>query len=461
MGGLPLLRSPLSKPSERLGETVEGVADVTTQDETLFENPQFEHYEATSNIQLFFDLFFVANLTSFTNVHEINSSEKLASYVGFFCILWFTWAQVTLYDVRFATDSVLERVAHACHFGVMVGLAIIGPEFLTEPDGWGPLQQLSLILMGNRVVLFCQYGSTLFFTWRYRATRVPLIAVMVSLFIAAIVYLGVSFAFYQRTAYNAYIAWYVVAVIEVGVNLALAANWKAMSFERTHLVERLTCLTLIILGEGIIGLTKTILKIETFDLKFTSADIGCIISAVLVIYIMYQLYFDNVRMEPFGSVRQQLWSILHFPFHLALALMMEGTNQILLCTHVVKDLYKLVPLITASQGGLTPEFLTALSGTVHTVYERFPSTQDVVDKVEESLHTLSNGDASAEETTTEVHLVFQEIIKTMISGFGWEPPKEGPEEDFNEYIDGIVKIFNLTFGISFIRSSVLYQSRQY
>jgi hypothetical protein len=128
----------------------------------------------------------------------------------------------------------------------MVGLAIIGPEFLMEAEGWGPLQQLSLILMASRVVLFCQYGSTLFFTWRYRATRVPLIAVMVSLFIAAFIYLGVSFAFYRRTAYNAYIAWYVVAVIEVGVNLALAAQWKAMSFEKTHLVERLTCLTLII-----------------------------------------------------------------------------------------------------------------------------------------------------------------------------------------------------------------------
>lgn len=50
------------------------------------------------------------------------------------------------------------------------------------------------------------------------------------------------------------------------------------------------------LGEGIIGLTKTIIKIETFDLRFTSADIGSIISAVLVIvrtptyWILKQIY---------------------------------------------------------------------------------------------------------------------------------------------------------------------------
>jgi hypothetical protein len=181
-----------------------------------------------------------------TLLTSVPSHPELSSYIGFFCILWFTWAQVTLYDVRFATDSIIERIAHACHFGVMVGLAIIGPEFLAEDDGWGPLQQLSLILMVNRIVLFCQYGSTLFFTWRYRATRLPLMVVMASLFVAAVLYFGLSFAFYRRTAYDAYLAWYVVAVMEVGVNLALAAHWRAMSFEKTHLVERLTCLTLII-----------------------------------------------------------------------------------------------------------------------------------------------------------------------------------------------------------------------
>lgn len=46
---------------------------IETHDNTPFDHPQFQHYEATSNIQLFFDLFFVANLTSFTNLHEINS----------------------------------------------------------------------------------------------------------------------------------------------------------------------------------------------------------------------------------------------------------------------------------------------------------------------------------------------------------------------------------------------------
>ncbi|KAJ5970806.1 uncharacterized protein N7479_000724 [Penicillium vulpinum] len=268
---------------------------------------------------------------------------------------------------------------------------------------------------------------------------------MASLFVAVSIYLGLSFAFYQRTAYDVYIGWYVVAVMEVGVNLILAAQWKAMSFEKTHLIERLTCLTLIILGEGIIGLTKTIIEIESFDLKFTSADIGSIISAVLVIYLVYQLYFDNVRMEPFGSVHQQLWSLLHFPFHLVLALMMEGTNQILSCAHVVKDLFNLSDLF---QADLSPQDrLITLNHTVHTIYERFPSTEAVIREVEESLDALLEPTANTtqEETQADFQLVVKQMVKTVIEGYGWEPPEEVAEGDFAGYGDSIVSIFNLTF----------------
>jgi len=35
--------------------------------------PVFKHYEESTNLQLFFDLFFVANLASFNDKQEINS----------------------------------------------------------------------------------------------------------------------------------------------------------------------------------------------------------------------------------------------------------------------------------------------------------------------------------------------------------------------------------------------------
>ena len=153
-------------------------------------------------------------------------------------------------------------------------------------------------------------------------------------------------------------------------------------------------------------------------------------------------------MEPFGSVRQQLWSILHFPFHLALALMMEGTNQILLCAHVVQDLFHMIALFP--QGESIDGLLTTLNDTVHSVYETYPSTQDVFDEVEASLNALMNRAANTtnEEILEDAQLIFNEMVKTIIEGFGWEPPTEVADEDFTAYANSIVSIFNLTFGNS-------------
>jgi hypothetical protein len=158
--------------------------------------------------------------------------------------------QVTLYDVRFSTDSVFERVAHACHFGVMIGLAVVGPQFNDPKNStpWSTLQQLSLILMASRIVLFFQYSSTIYFSWRYRSTRAPLAFVLGSLAIAIILYLGISIACAKESSENAYIAWYVISVFEVGANIAIAGRWHVVSFKGTHLVERMTCLTLIIVS---------------------------------------------------------------------------------------------------------------------------------------------------------------------------------------------------------------------
>jgi hypothetical protein len=95
------------------------------------ELPVFERHEESTAIELFYDLFFVANLTTFSNLHEINNVKTLTSYIGFFCILWFTWCLTSLYDIRYVSDSLVARLAKGAHLGVMVGLAVSGPKFDT------------------------------------------------------------------------------------------------------------------------------------------------------------------------------------------------------------------------------------------------------------------------------------------------------------------------------------------
>jgi hypothetical protein len=74
-----------------------------------------------SYAELFYDLFFVASLTSFGIQHEITQAQAIASYVAFFTVLWYAvgvrsaqtrwvWTSQMLYDVRFETADVIHRV---------------------------------------------------------------------------------------------------------------------------------------------------------------------------------------------------------------------------------------------------------------------------------------------------------------------------------------------------------------
>jgi low temperature requirement protein LtrA len=258
---------------------------------TLHASPSFHHHAEATTAELFYDLFFVANLTTFTSMLEINDSKSLTAYIGFFSLLWLTWYQVSLYDVRFSADSVFERTAKAIHFGVMVGFAVIGPQ-------WKPGQEIGdykiykafgLMLMVSRLTLFCQYGVTLLFTMKkHTKTIVPLSMVMGSTLLAAVLY-GALTPTFPRTLWNAvgteaeqksnvYIAWYVIALGETVLTVTVSCVWRIISFKGTHMVQRMSLLTLIILGEGIIVICKSISKIVKNEYLWSLSVVGQIVA---------------------------------------------------------------------------------------------------------------------------------------------------------------------------------------
>lgn len=91
--------------------------------------------------------------------------QALGAYIGFLGVIWFTWLQVTLFDIRFARDSVFERICKAIQLGVMVGFASAGTRFTTHVQGenvWA-FQSLTAILAGSRLLLATQYTINIAF----------------------------------------------------------------------------------------------------------------------------------------------------------------------------------------------------------------------------------------------------------------------------------------------------------
>ncbi len=194
----------------------------------------------------------------------------------------------------------------------MIGFAVAGPLFDTGKEGYVPVcfRSLSLILMASRFFLVMQYAMVLWYVKEYPKTIVPLALIMAMLFTSAMVFLGLFFAFTDQGSNHAYIGWYVdsplshiassltshryiVCFIEAIVVVIVSSIWRVLSFKHTHLVERIGLLTLIIMGEGIIGLTKSVAKILTKSGDITSSDLGTIVAGGFL--VVSDLYLNGLR----------------------------------------------------------------------------------------------------------------------------------------------------------------------
>jgi len=57
--------------------------------------------------------------------------------------------------------------------------------------------------------------------------------------------------------------------------------------------------------------------------------------------LIWALYFDNFPHGHYGTIRQQIWSVLHFPFQLAVVGVVEGSQQVALARYVIKNWAKI------------------------------------------------------------------------------------------------------------------------
>ncbi|KAH6618710.1 bacterial low temperature requirement A protein-domain-containing protein [Boeremia exigua] len=309
------------------------------------ENLVFSQRHEASTIELFFDLFFVANLATFTAYHSISDLDYLLAYIGFFGILWATWFQITLHDVRFSRDSIYERVCKTVQFISFVGLALVGSSFNPTGDKTNNknFSILCYVLVISRGLLAVQYSVVLFYTKRAHYSKLYLpLGLMIGTYAIATAIFGGMIPLYRanvKAPPALYMVWYGVMIAEAIVVITISCCWRMLSFKKTHLMERMSLLTIIVIGEGAIGVTKTVGRIMG---KGGLNVEGCfsIMCIIVILVFIWALYFDNFPHGHYGTIRQQIWSLLHFPFQLAVVGVVEGAQQIVMARYVLKNVTK-------------------------------------------------------------------------------------------------------------------------
>lgn len=184
----------------------------------------------------------------------------------------------------------------------MVTFAIIGSSFdPTSPeDSYVTMRQVSLTLMISRVVLIVQYGVVMLWVKNHRRLVIPLLIHIATFAVGAILCFKLLFSFTARSAGKAYFVWYVIIVMEALAVFLSSSQWRSLSFAHTNLNERCGLLTLIILGEGIIVLTKSVGLVVKGE-NFSSGIIAQIISAILIIVSRPRLPADRNQVQQLTS----------------------------------------------------------------------------------------------------------------------------------------------------------------
>ena len=208
---IPWIASPIDDSNLVVDTSSEDESDPHRSKLRLFK----EHHECATP-KLFYDLFFVANLATFSDNHKILDGDSeyqillanmllkfiaLQNYIGFFVILWFTWLQTTMFDISFSTDSVIDRLGKVFSFSVLIGIAMCGVLYDANMilENHTAFRSLCLVLMVSRFSLSFQYGQVAFQARKYRQAQLVLLWTGAVLLLSAVLFLGISF-FFSKTA---------------------------------------------------------------------------------------------------------------------------------------------------------------------------------------------------------------------------------------------------------------------
>ncbi|KJZ72127.1 hypothetical protein HIM_08500 [Hirsutella minnesotensis 3608] len=341
-GKLRLVKSPLAydedHPEDQPLERMISGSDMDSKSGRLGDDdiPKFARREEPSMLEVFFDLFFAANYNVFSDNQEVTNHARFKAYLGYFFLLWITWLVVTLFDVRYVTDSIFSRLTRAIQLGVLVGFTIVAPKFNPTDQHKETMRAMSLILMISRACLALEYGATLWHIKRFNKARTPLYIQIAVHAIAAIIYFSISFRFTEGKRSRVFIAWYLVSAAEAIITISISNFWAVLSFTKTHLIKRLTLLTVIIIGDGIIQVAREVVVIVKNPDAWDRVTIGLVTAATATIYFIFLVYFDWLRSSFYlPPLRQQLWMSMHLPFHLSLILFTQGFTHFLIWSKIV------------------------------------------------------------------------------------------------------------------------------
>lgn len=256
-------------------------------------------------LELFFDLVFVVAISELAIKLKADISwDGVLGFVALFVPVWWAWVGTTFYNTRFDTDDLLQRLLVFFQIATVAALAV------TIPTALGPSSaNFALSYVVVRFILILQY---------LRAARDLPIARPLTIWygtgfaIAALIWLVSVFV---PTPLR-FALWAIAMGVDIGTPLTFAQRSVTLPPNSSHIPERFGLLTLIVLGEGVAGVVRS--------LSLQQVNILAVVGALLglgVVFCLWWIYFDHIDGSAIRSMRTthrflfaQIWMYTHLPF---------------------------------------------------------------------------------------------------------------------------------------------------
>jgi low temperature requirement protein LtrA/predicted GNAT family acetyltransferase len=261
-------------------------------------------------LELFYDLVFVVAVAVLVErLLDDLSGPGLASFVGYFALLWWLWASHTYYADRYDTDDLVYRLLAA---GQMVAIVVLASSLST--DAAHSTRAFAFGYAASRVLLLLMY-------WRaYRhvaETRALVKGYLTGFGFAATVWMASAVV-----AEDARFALWVAALtIDLATPWVMRSEQARAPLDVSHLPERFGLFTILVLGESMAAVVTGLSHISWDFVPTLTAALG-----VGVVTGLWWLYFDNargsvVRREPTvaRTWRPTAWIYTHFGLAAGLA----------------------------------------------------------------------------------------------------------------------------------------------
>jgi hypothetical protein len=163
--------------------------------------------------------------------------------------------------------------------------------------------------------------------------------------------------------------------------------------------------------------------------------------------MLYMFYFDYTpRNVHYGTIRQQLWAVMHFPFHLAMVLSVEGLRQLSTWWSFLQANKNIDRRLAASQNSTDPQvnWWNALNETqrfLQYLYDDGTAT-DILknwDEINSELSDLASTPIAEILQDNHTRVDLYQLQFDMVSGFAEFYGIELPEADHETSVADLVE----------------------